>query len=325
VPKPVRSLTGHTDGVRALSFSPNGAMLASASNDRSIRLWEFSSGKELHKFAGHMGRVCCVSSSSDGRLLASGAEDGTARVWEVKSGDQLAQFTLKSRQVRLVAFSPDDKNVLVGLHSPAELSLWNIDQEKPVRSYAAQGQFLHSAGVSRDGLLVGAGGCFGSITVWDAATGRSLFSQQITTEAGISSVVFARDGSQLLLTGFEVPLQAWDVKSGRRTFALKETENSKPAQSPGWGFATAPSPDGKSAALLAVNEVYIHEIPSGKVIGHIYHGRDMAHAVAFSPDGRYLVTAGGGMRDGENFLPSYDNTIRTWDVQQAIEMTATAK
>ncbi len=79
----LRTLEGHTGWVLSVAFSPDGALLASGSNDNTVRLWRVSDGAQLRTLEGHTDEVRSVAFSPDGRLLASGSRDGTVRLWGV--------------------------------------------------------------------------------------------------------------------------------------------------------------------------------------------------------------------------------------------------
>ena len=79
----VALLTGHTDRVYSVTFSPDGGTLASGSRDETIRLWDVVAGVHKHTLTGHTYSVSSVTFSPDGRTLASGSEDGTVLLWEI--------------------------------------------------------------------------------------------------------------------------------------------------------------------------------------------------------------------------------------------------
>jgi WD40 repeat protein len=79
----IRTFEGHTDSVNSVAFSPDGWLLASGSDDNTIKLWDVATGSEVLTLAGHTDDVTSVAFSPDGRLLASGSEDKTIKLWDI--------------------------------------------------------------------------------------------------------------------------------------------------------------------------------------------------------------------------------------------------
>ena len=85
-------MKGHTDAVEAVAFSPDGTLLASASNDETVRLWNTGTGQEVRKIEGHSDKVGAVAFSWDGSLLASASEDQTVRLWDAGTGQEVQKI-----------------------------------------------------------------------------------------------------------------------------------------------------------------------------------------------------------------------------------------
>ena len=104
-----RTLTGHTDSVDGVAFSPDGRLLATASTDGTARLWDPATGEHRRTLTGHTSYVSGVAFSPDGRLLATASSDGTARLWDPATGEHRRTLTGHTSSVYGVAFSPDGR------------------------------------------------------------------------------------------------------------------------------------------------------------------------------------------------------------------------
>src|SRR5260221_1090140 len=102
------TLRGHSDSVKSVAFSPDGGLLASASSDDTIKLWDPQTGEHLRTLEGHSHSVLSVAFSPDGGLLASSSWDDTIRLWDLQTGEHLRTLEGLSASVESVAFSPDN-------------------------------------------------------------------------------------------------------------------------------------------------------------------------------------------------------------------------
>jgi len=98
----IQRLEGHSSSVNAVAFSQDGKLLASASRDKTVRLWNPETGKELQKLEGHSDWVNAVAFSQDGKLLASASGDETVRLWNPETGKELQK--LKGGLITTVSF-----------------------------------------------------------------------------------------------------------------------------------------------------------------------------------------------------------------------------
>ncbi|KAF9884983.1 hypothetical protein FE257_000893, partial [Aspergillus nanangensis] len=103
----LQALEGHSDRVRSVTFRPDGKMLASASGDKTIRLWDPITGQCLQTLEGHSEWVRSVTFQPDGKMLASASDDKTIRLWDPITGQCLQTLEGHSGWVRSVTFQPD--------------------------------------------------------------------------------------------------------------------------------------------------------------------------------------------------------------------------
>ena len=126
-------LSGHTNPVRSLAFSPSGTLLVSGSSDYTLKLWDVQTGGVIKTLCGHTSIVNSVSISSDCTMIASGSMDGTMRLWDVLTGE-CRRITNQQGCVDCVCFSPTDPRHLISV-SANIIQQWNISDHQTGRAY----------------------------------------------------------------------------------------------------------------------------------------------------------------------------------------------
>ncbi|KAF7919155.1 uncharacterized protein EAE98_009475 [Botrytis deweyae] len=121
----IRTLTGYSDSIIAIAFSPDCKQIASGSDDKTIKLWDAITGNLRKIFIGHSHWVTAIAFSPDGKRIASGSFHGIIKLWDAITGDLEKVITGHSHCVTAIAFSPDGKQIVSGSDDKT-IKLWNI-------------------------------------------------------------------------------------------------------------------------------------------------------------------------------------------------------
>ena len=199
----LKILEGHTRDVNSVAFSPDGQILASGSDDDTIRLWDVNTDELIETFEGHTSSVTSVTFSPDGQTLASGSRDETTRLWNVDTGELLKTLRGHAEDVNSVAFSPDGQTLASGDWN--EIRLWDANTGKLMKTLTASGSSL---AFSPDGQILASRGS-GEIHLWDANTGKLMK----TLTASGSSLAFSPDGQMLASQGEDYTVRLWELPS----------------------------------------------------------------------------------------------------------------
>jgi hypothetical protein len=167
-----RRLTGHTDEVNWVAYSPDGRTLAAGSDDKTIRLWDIATGKTRTTLRGHTDRVWSVAFSPDGRTLATASIDATVRLWDVATG--ITRVTLRGHtgEVYSVTFSPDGRTLATGGYDNTA-RLWDVTTSATRTSLFGHTHEVSSVVFSPDGRTLATASIDATVRLWDVATGKT--------------------------------------------------------------------------------------------------------------------------------------------------------
>ncbi|MBO1061190.1 MAG: hypothetical protein HEQ14_09750 [Aphanizomenon flos-aquae CP01] len=177
----LKTLTGHSDWVNSVAYSPDGQTLASGSDDKTIKLWDVKTGNLLQTFTGHSNSVRSVAYSPDGQTLASGSDDKTIKLWNVKTGKVLQTLTGHSNWVKSVAYSPDGQTLASG-STDTTIKLWNVKTGNLLQTFTGHSDWVKSVAYSLDGQTLASGSTDRTIKIWQLVASIPLSSQPASTE-----------------------------------------------------------------------------------------------------------------------------------------------
>ncbi|MFM6748888.1 MAG: protein kinase domain-containing protein [Dolichospermum sp.] len=210
--KLLQTLTGHSDWVWSVAYSPDGQTLASGSVDKTIKLWNVKTGNLLQTLTGHSNSVRSVAYSPDGQTLASGSDDKTIKLWDVKTGKLLQTLEGHSDWVYSVAYSPDGQTVASGSVDKT-IKLWNVNTGKLLQTLEGHSSSVRSVAYSPDGQTLASGSYDNTIKLWNARTGELL--QTFTGHSySVNSLAYSPDGQTLASGSWDKTIKLWNARTG---------------------------------------------------------------------------------------------------------------
>jgi WD40 repeat protein len=296
------TLKGHTSMVYSVAVSGDGKRIVSGSEDRTVKVWDAQTGKNLLTLTGHTMAVTSVALSSDGKRVVSGSRDRTLRVWDTQTGKDLLTLTGHTMAVTSVVLSSDGSRIVSGSEDRT-LRVWDARTGKSLRTLLGHRSAAAGVALSGDGRRIVSGSADRTVKVWDAQSGKNLLS--LTGHTGrVASVAFSPDGKRIVSASDDRTLKVWDAQSGKEVLSLEgHTSNvhSVAVSGDGARFVSG-SHDGT---------VKVWDARVGKNLltlkGHA-HG---IYSVAVSSDGGRIVSA------------SYDSLVKVWDARTSDDLRFT--
>jgi WD40 repeat protein len=290
------NLAGHTSWVTSFALSPDGQRLASASFDKTVRVWSLAPGQEGVTVRGTGLRVVY---SPDGKLLTTDGLEGTARLWDAATGELRLTLPAHTEQIWAVAFSPDGQR-LATASADNTAKVWDIASGQLLATMTGHEFFVRDVAFSPDGTRIATASFDQTARVWDAATGRELL--KLTGHTGlVLGIAYSPDGQRIATSSADRTAKVWDANTGQLLFTLTGHTDPEPD--------VAFSPDGSLIATSSQDATAIlWDAATGErrltLTGHTAE----IQSVAFSPDSKLLATGSG------------DNTAKIWDVATGQEL-----
>jgi WD40 repeat protein len=278
----------------ALAFNDDGSLLASASFERRVDVWDAKTGKHVRPLWHRHGIALCVAFSPDGKYIASSGEDKTVHVWDAASGREVLGLRGHAGQCGCVAFSPDGHR-LASASLDKTIRIWDAtplvgDEAQEMLTFTGHDNEIWSLAVSPDGQQVASAGFSMPAQVWDLKTNAVS-----ATASGHTNVVFSvawqpLDGRRLATAGADGGLftvKVWDAQTGVELFPLPTASGHHEF------YGVSFSPDGRYLITgRADGTVQVWDPQTGELRKTLTHDGSV-RGVAIRQDGQQLAALGG--------------------------------
>ncbi|KAH6989847.1 hypothetical protein EDB80DRAFT_587431, partial [Ilyonectria destructans] len=277
------TLEGHSNKVHSVAFSPDSQRLASASYDKTVKVWNAATGHCQATLEGHSSGVMSVAFSPSGERLASASYNKTVKIWNITTGHCQTTLEGHSHTIRSVAFSTDSQH-LASASDDKTVKVWDAATGHCQATLEGHSNWVQSVAFSPDGQRLISASLDKTVKVWNAATDHC----QATLEghsSGVMSVAFSPSGERLASASYDKTVKIWNITTGHCQTTLEG--HSHTIQS------VAFSPDSQRLASASDDKtVKIWDATTGHCQATLHVGRRL-YTVRFDATGARLLTDAG--------------------------------
>jgi WD40 repeat protein len=287
-------LGGHDSWVSYAAFSEDGKRLVTASRDKTARIWDVASGRQLKVLEGHGDWVWTAGFSRDGYLVVTASGDKTARIWNTENGAELAKLE-HGNSVESASFHPDGKRVVTASDDD-KVRIWDWKNKKILHEIPGHAGQLWNASFSPSGDRILTASRDRTARIWNADTGRLEQTFEGHTDS-VWTAAFNNDATRVVTASRDATVRIWDVANGKKELVRIDH--------PDEAVSAYFSPDGLRVITASRDtKVRIWDVATGKEVmtrdGHV----GWVLSAAFQPpNGDQIATT------------SRDWTVRLWDAQ----------
>jgi len=213
----LHTLTGHTGPVYSVAISGDGKTLVSGSEDKTIKMWDLSTGKEVRTLSGHKDYVFSIAISGDRKTAVSGSRDNMIKVWDLSTGKEVRTLSKHNRNFGCVAISADGKTLASGSWEKT-IEVWDLSTGQEVWTLAGHTGAVQSVAISADRETLVSGSEDKTIKVWKLSTGIKMRTLTGHT-GGVLGLAISEDG-ETLVNGGGVAIKIWQLSTGKELRTL---------------------------------------------------------------------------------------------------------
>jgi dipeptidyl aminopeptidase/acylaminoacyl peptidase len=230
-----------------VAVTPDGARIVTGSADKTARVWDASTGAELHQLKGHDGSVLAVAVTPDGARIVTGSVDKTARVWDASTGAELYQLKGHDGSVLAVAVTPDGARIVTG-SADKTVRVWDASTGVELLQLKGHDGSVRGVAVTPDGARFVTGSDDRTARVWDSSTGVELLKLKGHARP-ILAVAVTRDGARVITGSSDTTARVWDASTGAELFRLRGHNRS--------ALDVAVTPDGARIIIGSDNTAWV--------------------------------------------------------------------
>jgi len=283
----------HTNNVVIVAYSPNGDQLASGSWDKTVCLWDTTTGANSHVLRGHGGGIACIAYSPQGDQLASGSDDKTVKLWDLETGDCLHTLAGHTKTVTSIAYSPKGDQIVSG-SGDATVRLWSIQTSECLHVLREHFEWISMVVFSPQGDQVASASDDNTVRLWNVATGDRRYTLTGHNRS-VQSIAYSPKGDRMVSSSNDKTVRLWDVDTGNclHTLTGHANEVKKVVYSPQGDLIASCSED---------KTLRLWDAESGVCLQTLTGHAGCVKSAVFSPKGDQIVST------------SFDSTVRLWEV-----------
>lgn len=308
------TLPGHTNLINAFAFNADGSLLATASQDRTARVWRLGEddGRSLYTLSGHETGVMNVTFAQDGERLVTGDQAGLIRIWNITPNGGRERFTLQYPGALFrLDYSPE-QGQFAATSLDGRVKIWEADGGEPLHTWAAHEGQAYDVAYSPNGRFLATSGPDNQTIVWEAASGTRQFAVAGHDEGvaadifpNFQAIAYSPDGRTLVTGGVDGRVKFWNAATGASVSfpgRISIANDGEPAPI----INLAYSPDGRYLLVTGDSEeATLFEVASGEEVLTFPAG--FRGSLAFSPDGTRLA------------IGNWEGELRLYDFEASLE------